>query len=73
MKATKLEFRLRMAIMAVILTLGFLAPWMSAGDHWTRFPLLVWLPIELSRLGLVSFSAAMPLVIVLAAMAGALT
>jgi protein-S-isoprenylcysteine O-methyltransferase Ste14 len=71
MKATKMEFRLRMVIMAVILTLGFLAPWIKAGGHGTRFPLLVWLPIELSRLGLVSFSAAMPVVIVLAAMIAA--
>jgi protein-S-isoprenylcysteine O-methyltransferase Ste14 len=68
MGATKIEFRLRMAIMAVILTLGFSAPWIQ---HGPRIPLLEWLPLEISRHGHVSFSVATPIVIVLAALIAA--
>jgi protein-S-isoprenylcysteine O-methyltransferase Ste14 len=67
MKATKIEFRLRMVIMAIIITLGFSAPWIEAWGIGTRIPLLMGLPLEVSRLGLVSFSVAMPLTILLAA------
>lgn len=67
MKATRIEFRLRMVIMAGILLLGFYAPWIGLWGAGTRFPLLIWLPVELSRHGLLSFSIAMPAVIVLAA------
>jgi protein-S-isoprenylcysteine O-methyltransferase Ste14 len=71
MGATKIEFRLRMVTMAVILTLGFWAPWARAWGIGPRIPSLEWLPLELSRLGLVSFSVAAPLVIVLAALIAA--
>ncbi len=71
MRATKIEFRLRMAIMAIIITLGFSEPWMGAWGIGTRIPLLMALPLEVSRLGLLSFSVAMPLVIVLAALIAA--
>jgi protein-S-isoprenylcysteine O-methyltransferase Ste14 len=71
MKASAIEFRLRMAIMAVIITLGFWAPWIPAWGIRTRIPLLEWLPLELSRHGLVSFSVATPIVIALAALIAA--
>jgi protein-S-isoprenylcysteine O-methyltransferase Ste14 len=68
MGATKIEFRLRMAIMAVLITLGFTAPWIQ---HGPRIVLLEWLPLELSRHGLVSFSVAVRLVIALAVLIAA--
>jgi protein-S-isoprenylcysteine O-methyltransferase Ste14 len=71
MKATNIEFRLRMVIMPILIMLGFWAPWIGLWGAGTRFPLLMWLPLELSRQGLVSFSVAMPLVIVLAALIAA--
>ena len=60
-----------MAIMAVIITLGFWAPWADTWNLGMRIPLLEWIALELSRHGLISFSAATPLVIVLAALIAA--
>ncbi|MGA3080795.1 MAG: isoprenylcysteine carboxylmethyltransferase family protein [Terracidiphilus sp.] len=68
MGATKIEFRLRMATMFAILTLGFTAPWIQ---HGPRIPLIEWLPLEFSRHGHVSFAVATPIVIVLAALIAA--
>jgi protein-S-isoprenylcysteine O-methyltransferase Ste14 len=68
MGATKIEFRLRMATMFAILTLGFTAPWIQ---HGPRIPLIEWLPLEFSRHGHVSFAVATPAVIVLAALIAA--
>ncbi|HWE86973.1 MAG TPA: isoprenylcysteine carboxylmethyltransferase family protein [Terracidiphilus sp.] len=69
MRASALEFRLRMIINTAIILLGFWAPWQDAGS---RRPLLEWLPLELSRMGLIRFSAAVPAVIVLASIFAAL-
>lgn len=69
MRASALEFRLRMIINTAIILLGFWAPWQETTN---RRPLLEWLPLELSRLGLLSFSAAVPAVIVLASVFAAL-
>jgi protein-S-isoprenylcysteine O-methyltransferase Ste14 len=71
MGATRIEFRLRMVIMAAIILLGFAAPWIEAWGIGRRMPLMMGLALELSRSGLVSFSAAMRLVIVLAAVIAA--
>ena len=75
MGATRIEFRLRMAIMIVIVTLGFWAPWIepwgSSFELAQRIPLLEWLPLELTRLGLLPFSLASPVVIVCAALIAA--
>ncbi|MGA8730031.1 MAG: isoprenylcysteine carboxylmethyltransferase family protein [Terracidiphilus sp.] len=67
MRATKLEFQLRMAINAAIIILGFWAPWIDAWGFGKRISLLEWLPLELSRLGLFSFTIASPVIIVAAA------
>jgi protein-S-isoprenylcysteine O-methyltransferase Ste14 len=75
MKATEFEFRFRMVIMVAVVCLGFWAPWIDpmrlrvrvAG----RIPLLEWLALELSRLGIASFTVASPVVIVLAALIAA--
>ncbi|MFZ1083906.1 MAG: isoprenylcysteine carboxylmethyltransferase family protein [Terracidiphilus sp.] len=71
MKASKIEFRLRTAIMAVIITLGFYVPWIGSRGLGPRFPLMMVLPLEVSRHGLLSFPAAMPMTIVLAALIAA--
>ncbi|MGD0787588.1 MAG: isoprenylcysteine carboxylmethyltransferase family protein [Terracidiphilus sp.] len=72
MKASAIEFRLRMLINMVIVCLGLWAPWNEAWGVGRRIPLLVWLPLELSRKGVASFSVAAPAVIAAGAvMAGA--
>jgi len=71
MGATRIELRLRMVIMAAIIVLGFAAPWIEAWSIGTRIPMMMWLTIQLSRSGLVSFAVATRLVIVLAALIAA--
>ena len=71
MAATKIEFRLRMLIMTVIITLGFWAPWTGDWGAGHRIPLLEWLALQLCRTGLLSFNVAAPTVIVLASLIAA--
>lgn len=71
MKASAIEFRLRVVIIAVLVTLGYWAPWIEAWGIGRRTPLLEGLALELSRLGLLSFAAAVPVVLVLAALIAA--
>ena len=68
MKATALEFRLRMWIQVVIVSLGFWSPWLGAQDFSRRISTLEWLALELSRTGLMAFRYTAPVVIVLAAL-----
>ena len=58
MRATAIEFRLRMAINAVIIILGFWAPWIETWGIGKRISLIEWLALQLSRLGIASFSLA---------------
>jgi protein-S-isoprenylcysteine O-methyltransferase Ste14 len=69
MRASAIEFRLRMIIQIVIVFFGFWAPWIGGWDFASRISTLEWLPLELSRLGMVSFTVATPIVIVLGALA----
>jgi protein-S-isoprenylcysteine O-methyltransferase Ste14 len=71
MKASAIEFRLRMAIMTTIIVLGFWAPWIERLHLGRRISLLEWLALELSRTGLLTFSVATPVVIVLASLIAA--
>jgi|GEM_PF-525467 len=74
MRASIIEFRLRMLIMIAIVFVGFWSPWFGLWDFGRRIPTLEWIPLELSRLGLTSFAVATPIVIVfgaLIALAGA--
>lgn len=71
MRASAIEFRLRMVIMATILSVGAWSPWIGAWGSPRRISLLEWLSLELSRLGLVSFTDATPLVIVVASLIAA--
>ena len=64
MGASAMEFRLRMAINAAIIILGFWAPWIDAWGVGSRISLLEWLALEISRTGLLRFTVATPVVIV---------
>ena len=68
MRATAFEFRLRVAIMGVIVTLGFWSPWIELLGIGRRTTLEMALALELSRSGLLSFANAIAVVIVLAAL-----
>ena len=72
MKASAIEFRLRMVINMAIVCLGFWAPWIKWLGMGRRIPLLEWLPLELSRMGLLRFSVAAPVVIVAGALFAAI-
>jgi protein-S-isoprenylcysteine O-methyltransferase Ste14 len=69
MKASAIEFRLRMWIQIVIIFLGFWAPWLGPLDWSRRISTLAWLAMEISRLGITSFAVATPIVIVCGALA----
>ena len=71
MRASSIEFRLRMAINATIIILGFWAPWIEAWGFGRRITLLEWLALQLSRTGLVSFTVAAPMVIAAGALIAA--
>ena len=64
MKSGSFVFRFRMVFMALIIGIGFSAPWVELLGIGSRITLLEWLALELSRLGLLSFSVATPVVIV---------
>lgn len=71
MKASRIEFRLRTAINAVILLVGFYAPWIQAWGIGSRIPLRAWLIFKIGGLGLVSYPTAIALVVVLGALIAA--
>ena len=62
-----MEFRLRMAINAVIIILGFWAPWIEQWGIGHRISLIEWLALELSRAGAMSFAIATTVLIIAAA------
>lgn len=72
MRATKLEFRLRLVIIALIISLGFWAPWIEPLGIGRRIALLEWLALQISRTGLLRFTAASPAVILTGALIAAL-
>lgn len=67
MRASQIEFRLRIAIMAAIIFVGFWSPWIKAWGIGQHISLLEWCALELSRFGILSFTAATPVMIVCAA------
>jgi protein-S-isoprenylcysteine O-methyltransferase Ste14 len=72
MRASAIEFRLRMLIMVVLVALGFWAPWIEWLDLGRRIPLLEWLALEASRTGLLRFTYATPGVIGVATLLAAM-
>jgi protein-S-isoprenylcysteine O-methyltransferase Ste14 len=71
MRATAVEFRLRMVINAAIIVLGFWSPWVEAWGIGRRISLMEWLALELSRTGRIAFTAATGVAIVVAALLAA--
>jgi protein-S-isoprenylcysteine O-methyltransferase Ste14 len=71
MRASAFEFRLRMLIMVTVIALGLWSPWIEAWGTGRRTSLLEWLALELSRLGLLRFTDATPVVIGTAALIAA--
>jgi protein-S-isoprenylcysteine O-methyltransferase Ste14 len=65
MSATPVEYRFRFFLHAVIITLGFWAPWCEP-LHWTRMTTWLVLASSLSRAGWLSFSAATNAVLIVA-------
>jgi protein-S-isoprenylcysteine O-methyltransferase Ste14 len=67
MKATAFEFRFRFPIMVAVICLGYWSPWSGAWGaaalFTQRISLLEWLALEISRLNLVTFTVATPIVI----------
>lgn len=74
MRASAIEFRLRMVINTVVIVLGFWAPWIQMLGIGHRISLVEWLALELSRSGATSFALATTAVIIVGgvlALAGA--
>jgi protein-S-isoprenylcysteine O-methyltransferase Ste14 len=63
-----MEFRLRVVILVLIVTIGFWSPWIEWWGDGSQVTFLIWLALEVARTGVVSFSVATPLVILLAAL-----
>ena len=63
MKASAIEFRLRMIIQIVIVFVAVWAPWIQPWDIKLRMSTLEWLSLEIGRTGLVTFTVAVPIVI----------
>jgi protein-S-isoprenylcysteine O-methyltransferase Ste14 len=68
MKASAIEFRLRMWIQIVVVAIAMWAPWVRPWDLARRLSTLEWLALEISRLGLASFNVSTPIVIVFGAL-----
>ena len=66
MRATCIEFHLRMAINAAIIILGFWSPWIEGWGIGKRIPLVEWLALQLSRLGIATFSTGTTALLILA-------
>jgi protein-S-isoprenylcysteine O-methyltransferase Ste14 len=71
MRASAIEFRLRMPINAAIIILGFWAPWIEAWHVGSRISLLEWLALELTRFRFASFSTVTTALLILAALIAA--
>ncbi len=71
MKASAIEFRLRMVIQVIIVSIGMWAPWVRPWDFERRISTLQWLALEMSRLGLASFTVSAPVVIIFGALLAA--
>jgi protein-S-isoprenylcysteine O-methyltransferase Ste14 len=72
MRVSAVLFRFRTAFLTVIMCMGFWAPWIEIWEIGSRITLLEWLALEISRLGLLRFTAATPFVIVCGALIAAL-
>ena len=71
MQASAIEFRLRMAINAVIIILGFWAPWIEWWGIGRRIALIEWLALHISRVGIASVGVATSALIAIALLCAA--
>jgi protein-S-isoprenylcysteine O-methyltransferase Ste14 len=65
MKATAIEFKLRVLIITAIIFLGFWAPWHLLFSFTEPYSLMVWLAYQLMHYALISFAASTTIVIVI--------
>lgn len=72
MRASSIEFRLRMWILVAIAFIGVWAPWIRPWDFGQRISTLEWLALQISRTGWLSFTVATPVVIVFGALLAAI-
>jgi len=63
-KASAIEFRLRMMIQIVIVSVAMWAPWVQPWDIKLRMSTLEWLALQIGRSGIVTFAVAVPVVII---------
>jgi hypothetical protein len=67
MKASAIEFRLRMVIQIIIVSIAMWAPWVRPWDMRLRRSALEWLALQISHTGLASFTVSTSIVIVFGA------
>lgn len=72
MKASAIEFRLRMVIQIVIVFVAVWAPWSQPWDIKLRMSTLEWLALQIGRTGLAAFAIAVPAVIVVGTLLAAI-
>jgi protein-S-isoprenylcysteine O-methyltransferase Ste14 len=70
-KASAIEFRLRMLIQVLIVAVALWAPWVQPWNLKLRISTLEWLALEMGRSGIVTFAVAVPIVIVFGAVLAA--
>jgi protein-S-isoprenylcysteine O-methyltransferase Ste14 len=64
MRASAFEFRFRAAIIVAIVALGAWSPWIETRNIGRRISLLEWSALQLSRLDIVGFTLATPIIII---------
>ena len=72
MKASAIEFRLRLIIQIVIVFVAVWAPWIQPWDIKLRMSTLEWLSLQIGRTGLVTFTVAVPIMIIFGTVLAAL-
>ena len=73
MKASAIEFRLRMLIQVLIVGVAIWAPWVRPWNIKLRISTIEWLALEIGRSGIVTFAVAVPIVIILGAVLAGLS
>jgi len=72
MRASAIEFRLRLAIITALIAVGFWSPWIEAWGVGERRSVLAWLALELTRMGVAPFRASAAVAIVAGTLVAAL-
>jgi protein-S-isoprenylcysteine O-methyltransferase Ste14 len=72
MRASAIEFRLRLTISTAIIVLGFWAPWIELLGLGRRRSTIAWLALGLTRMGVASFAVSTAVAIITGALIAAL-